>query len=73
MFSKEKECVELSKPVKTRAAVETWLLNLSEEMKTTVYRKLKEGQKAYTDEGRKDWVLAHPGQVVAAVAQIQWC
>jgi hypothetical protein len=73
MFSKEKECVELSKPVKTRAAVETWLLNLSEEMKTTVYRKVKEGQKAYTDDTRKDWVLQHPGQVVAAVAQIQWC
>ena len=71
MFSKEKESVELSKPVKTgRTAVETWLLNLSEEMKTTVYRKLKEGQNTYTDEGRKDWVLAHPGQVVAAVAQI---
>jgi dynein heavy chain len=68
MFSKEKECVELSKPVKTRAAVETWLLNLSEEMKTTVYRKVKEGQKAYTDDTRKDWVLQHPGQVVAAVA-----
>jgi len=43
MYSKEKESVELSKPVKTRAAVETWLLNLSEEMKSTVYRKLKEG------------------------------
>ena len=73
MFSKEKEAVELSKPIKTRAAVETWLLNLSEEMKSTVYKKLKEGQKVYTDEGRKDWVLQHPGQVVAAVAQIQWC
>jgi dynein heavy chain, axonemal len=73
MFSKEKEAVELSKPIKTRAAVEVWLLNLSEEMKSTVYKKLKEGQKVYTDEGRKDWVLQHPGQVVAAVAQIQWC
>lgn len=57
MFSKEKEAVELSKPIKTRAAVETWLLNLSEEMKSTVYKKLKEGQKVYTDETRKDWVL----------------
>jgi len=61
MFSKEKEAVELSKPIKTRAAVETWLLNLSEEMKSTVYKKLKEGQKVYTAEGRKDWVLQHPG------------
>lgn len=73
MYSKEKEHVELSKPVKTRAAVESWLLQLSDEMKATVYKKLKEGQKAYTDDTRKDWVLQHPGQVVAAVAQIQWC
>ena len=42
-------------------------------MKETVYKKLKEGQNTYTDEGRKDWVLKHPGQVVATVAQIQWC
>jgi dynein heavy chain len=68
MFSKEKESVELSKPVKTRAQVEAWLFNLAEEMKTTVYRRLKEGQKSYTDDGRKDWVLQHPGQVVAAIA-----
>lgn len=70
IFSKEKESVPLSKPIKARGNVETWLLNLSEEMKSTVYKKLKEGQKVYTDEGRKDWVLQHPGQVVAAVAQI---
>ena len=62
MFSKEKECVELFKPIKTtRVAVETWLSFLADEMKSTVYRKLKEGQKLYTDDGRKDWVLAHPG------------
>lgn len=73
MYSKEKEVVELTKPVKTRNPVETWLNLLAEEMKTTVYRKLKEGQKAYTDDTRKDWVLLHPGQIVATIAQIQWC
>lgn len=73
MFSKEKEKVALHKPVKTRAPIEQWLFNLQESMKDTVYRKVKDGQKAYTDEGRKDWVLQHPGQVVATVAQIQWC
>lgn len=61
MFSKEKEVVDLIKPVKTRAAIETWLSNLTELMKDTVYKKVKEGQKAYTDDGRKDWVLQHPG------------
>jgi dynein heavy chain len=70
MYSKEKEVVELTKPVKTRNPVETWLNLLAEEMKTTVYRKLKEGQKAYTDDTRKDWVLLHPGQIVATIAQI---
>lgn len=58
MYSKEKETVELMKAVKTaRVQVESWLLALSEEMKSTVYRKLKDGQKAYSDETRKDWVL----------------
>ena len=69
MFSKEKEVVELSKPVKTtRQPVEVWLLNLTEGMKETVYRKLKEGYKVYSDDTRKDWVLQQPGQVVASVA-----
>lgn len=58
MFSKEKEVVELSKPIKTtRQPVEVWLLNLTEGMKETVYRKLKEGYKVYSDDTRKDWVL----------------
>lgn len=73
MYSKEKECVELNKSVKTRQAIEAWLSALTDQMKETVYKKLKEGQNTYTDEGRKDWVLKHPGQVVATVAQIQWC
>lgn len=69
MFSKEKEVVELSKPVKTtRQPVEVWLLNLTEGMKETVYKKLKEGYKVYSDDTRKDWVLQQPGQVVASVA-----
>ena len=68
MCSKEVEKVDLQKPQKARGQVETWLLNLSDEMKNTVYRRLKEGQKAYTDEGRSKWVLEQPGQVVATVA-----
>ena len=58
MQSKEKEIVDLQKPVKTtRVEVEKWLGQLTENMKETVSKKLKEGQKAYTDEGRKEWVL----------------
>jgi dynein heavy chain len=71
MMSKEGEWVELARQVKTaRVDVERWLGNLTDTMKETVSKKLKDGQKAYTDEGRKDWVLQHPGQVVASVAQI---
>ena len=43
MYSKEKEEVELSKVVKTRTAVESWLLALADEMKSTVLKRLKEG------------------------------
>lgn len=57
MYSKEKEEVELSKVVKTRTAVESWLLALADEMKSTVLKRLKEGQKSYSDDTRKDWVL----------------
>lgn len=45
-------------------------------MKLTIAKKLKEGQKSYSPETRKAWVLLqniHPGQIVATVCQIQWC
>ena len=74
MQSKEKEIIDLNKPVKTtRVEVEKWLGQLTDTMKETVSKRMKDGQKTYTDEGRKEWVLQQPGQVVATVAQIQWC
>lgn len=75
MKSKEKEEILLTKPVKctSKIEVERWLDSLTTEMKVTVRKILQTGQKEYTEEGRKDWVLKHGGQVVAAVAQIQWC
>lgn len=58
MYSKEKECVDLSRTVKTgRVEVEKWLGNLCEVMKDTVQKRLKDGYKAYSEDGRKDWVL----------------
>jgi hypothetical protein len=30
---------------------------LADEMKSTVLKRLKEGQKSYSDDTRKDWVL----------------
>lgn len=64
MHSKEGEDVELTKPVRMKNGVENWLQNLQDEMKITVQRKLRDGQKSYTEGGRKDWVLlqnVHPG------------
>lgn len=57
MHSKEGEDVELTKPVRMKNGVENWLQNLQDEMKVTVQRKLRDGQKSYTEGGRKDWVL----------------
>jgi hypothetical protein len=37
--------------------VENWLQAVQDEMKVTVQRKLRDGQKSYTEGGRKDWVL----------------
>jgi len=70
MKSKEKEEILLTKPVKctSKIEVERWLDSLTTEMKVTVRKILQTGQKEYTEEGRKDWVLKHGGQVVAAVA-----
>lgn len=73
MYSRETECVEFVRPQKARGNVEAWLLAVQEEMKATVQRKMKEGLKDYSEPGRKDWVTKHPGQVVATIAQVQWC
>jgi len=61
MYSKEKEFIDFVKPPKMRNPVEGWLLAVQEEMKSTINRKLKIGSAAYSDSGRKEWVLNHPG------------
>jgi len=75
MLSKENEEVEFQRPVKATKDAEQWLNKIQDEMKDTLKRKLKDGNKAYMDPktSRKEWVLKHPGQVVATAAMIQWC
>ena len=73
MYSKEKECVEFTRAVKLRPQIEQWLSSVQDSMRDTIGKKLKEGQKNYNEIPRKEWVLKHPGQIVATVAQIQWC
>jgi len=42
-------------------------------MKETLAKALKEGNKSYESEPRKQWVMKdQPGQVVATIAQIMW-
>jgi dynein heavy chain, axonemal len=73
MHSREKEVIEFTKCVKMRAPVEGWLLAVEAEMRVTIQRRMKEGNKNYTEAGRKQWCCENPGQVVATIAQVQWC
>lgn len=38
----------------------------------TLIKCMKEGVKDYEETDRSKWVMKHPGQVVATVAQIKW-
>lgn len=71
--SREKECLEFTKAPKMRGPVELWLLSVESEMRVTIQRLMKLGNKNYTEAGRKAWCCENPGQVVATIAQVQWC
>jgi hypothetical protein len=81
MISSEREVVSLKKKVTAQGGPEKWLKDLQDRMVETLSSKMREGTTAYptcevNNVGeRKNFVKnrAHPGQVVATVAQIQWC
>ena len=81
MKSKEGEVVPFHRPVKSTSTtnVEIWLMKVQDEMKATLAKSLKDGNKEYVGTlqkpplPRKEWVLVHPAQIVTTVAQIQWC
>ena len=75
MESREGEKVVFVKPVKHVKAVEEWLNKIQDEMRNTMTRKLKNGQRDYSQEPakRREWLLTQPAQVVATVGMIQWC
>jgi len=73
MFAKEGERIPFSKPLKARGQVETWLDSLQTGMRETLYRLMKAGLNDYNPNDRKNWVQTHYGQIVATIAQIQWC
>ena len=73
MFSNEGEKINFLKGLKARGQVEQWLETVQAGMKDTLYRLMKTGLSDYGTQERKNWVLSHYGQVVATIAQIQWC
>ncbi|OQR82552.1 dynein heavy chain [Achlya hypogyna] len=72
MLSAENERVPLGKNLKARGNVEDWLKALEGSMKASIYKLMKLGLADYDTRLRKDWVVDHPGQVVATVAQMTW-
>lgn len=73
MYSNEGERIAFSKSQKARGQVEQWLDSVQSAMKETLYKLLRAGNSEYPLSDRKQWVLTHYGQIVATVAQIQWC
>lgn len=72
MLSSEGERIAFQKPLKARGPVEDWLRGLENLMKLTIHKLMKVGLEDYDTKARPEWVLAHPGQVVATVAQMTW-
>ena len=76
MHSPEGERVNFTqKNLKARGNVEAWLMDVQKAMQGTLLHCMKECVMDYDARPRPDWIMAgvHPGQCIAAVAQIMWC
>ena len=73
MVSREGEVIKFLKPVKSSGSVEAWLGKVQEVMRETLAKLVKEANKELmgttgkAPTPRKEWVLAHPAQVVTTV------
>ncbi|KAA6354062.1 MAG: putative dynein heavy chain, partial [Streblomastix strix] len=72
MVSVEGDSVELSEPVSTRMAVETWLLNFKSAMYITIRDQIQITLQAHSVMPRTEWIFMFPAQVFLAVDQITW-
>lgn len=70
---KERKLLTWAKFRKSKGAVEGWLATVQDAMRDTLKRLVKQGNIDYANSERKQWVLTHFGQVVATIAQVQWC
>eukprot|EP00924_Labyrinthula_sp_SR-Ha-C_P002719 maker-scaffold_13-snap-gene-5.1-mRNA-1 protein AED:0.01 eAED:0.01 QI:0/0/0/1/0.66/0.42/7/0/4146 len=72
MLSPEGERIELGKNLKARGNVEDWLTQVEIHMKASLKKLMRVGLDDYFSKPRKGWVVQHPGQVVATIAQVAW-
>lgn len=72
MISPEGERVPLGRNLKARGNVEDWLLALQSSMELSVHKLMKAALLDYREDRRNEWLVEHPGQCVAAVAQMIW-
>ncbi|OCT61613.1 dynein heavy chain 3, axonemal [Xenopus laevis] len=75
MISSENEIVPLSQkiyPAKAKGMVEKWLLQVEENMLSSMRQVIRDGIDGYVEVPRKQWVLQWPGQVVICVSSIYW-
>lgn len=81
MLSPEGECVafpyddinqQLINPNDSGGNVECWLVDVETTMRKSIALNLDLSVRAYSTEGRLDWIQKWPGQIVLAVNQIMW-
>ena len=72
MESAEKELIKFERPIRAKGNVEEWLNNVQTSMFEILRYMMKMGRAEYDPATRKEWVLKHPGQVVATMAQVMW-
>ena len=72
MLSPEGERVSLTKGLKARGNVESWLNHVEESMMKSLYRITKVALQDFEMKPRHDWCILYPSQVVLTVAQIMW-
>lgn len=74
MESQEGEKVSFTgKILKARGNVEEWLFNVQTAMVEILTKSMVIGKDDLEVTERKDWVLKHPGQIVATNIQASWC
>ncbi|KAL3685151.1 hypothetical protein R1sor_003173 [Riccia sorocarpa] len=76
MLSEEGERVDFIfhfNPKDAQGAVERWLIEVEDAMRTSLQDVCRRSFEAYTISDRIQWIIDWPGQIILAVSQIYWC